>query len=47
MPKYYFLNFYVLSTNLIIIGFNKGVITIFDEPDNFNLNYKENKEIIK
>ena len=45
MPKYYFLNFYVLSTNLIIIGFNKGVITIFDEPDNFNLNYKENKEI--
>jgi hypothetical protein len=23
MPKYYFLNFFVLSTNLIIIGFNK------------------------
>ena len=45
MPKYYFLNFYVLSTNLIIIGFNKGVITIFDEPDIYNVNNKENKEI--
>ena len=32
MPKYYFLNFFVLSTNLIIIAFNKGTIMIFDEP---------------
>jgi hypothetical protein len=33
MPKYYFLNFFVLSTNLIIIGFNKGTIMIFEEPN--------------
>ena len=32
MPKYYFLNFFVLSTDLIIIAFNKGTIMIFDEP---------------
>ena len=44
MPKYYFLNFYILSTNLIIVGFNKGVITIFEEPDILNLN-SDNKEL--
>ena len=44
MPKYYFLNFYILSNNLIIVGFNKGVITIFEEPDILNLN-SDNKEI--
>ena len=44
MPKYYFLNFYILSTNLIIVGFNKGVITIFEEPEVLNLN-SDNKEI--
>ena len=45
MPKYYFLNFYILSTNLIIVGFNKGLITIFEEPDilNLNLNNRELK----
>ena len=44
MPTYYFLNFYILSTNLIIVGFNKGVITIFEEPDILNLN-SDNKEL--
>ena len=43
LPKYNFLNFYILSTNLIILGFNKGVITIFEEPDILNLNNKELK----
>ena len=33
MPKYYFINFFVLSTNLIILAFNKGTIMIFDEPN--------------
>ena len=32
MPKYYFLNFFELSTNLIVMAFNKGIIMIFDEP---------------
>jgi hypothetical protein len=39
MPKYYFLNFFPLSTNLIVIAFNKGTIMIFDEP-----NISENNE---
>ena len=33
MPKYYFINFFVLSINLIILAFNKGTIMIFDEPN--------------
>ena len=31
MPKYYFLNFFVLSSDLIVIAFNKGTIMIFDD----------------
>ena len=30
MPKYYFLNFFVLSSDLIVIAFNKGTLMIFD-----------------
>ena len=33
MPKYYFLNFFELSNNLVVIAFNKGTIMIFDEPN--------------
>ena len=33
MPKYYFINFFVLSTDLIVLAFNKGTIMIFDEPN--------------
>ena len=38
MPKYYFLNFFLLSTNLVVIAFNKGTIMIFDEPQFLNEN---------
>ena len=30
MPKYYFLNFFVLSSDLIVVAFNKGTLMIFD-----------------
>ena len=30
MPKYYFLNFFVSSSDLIVIAFNKGTLMIFD-----------------
>ena len=42
MPKYYFLNFFELSTNMIVIAFNKGTIMIFDEPKNLLENEDEN-----
>ena len=42
MPKYYFLNFFELSTNMIVIAFNKGTIMIFDEPKNLIENEDEN-----
>ena len=50
IPKYYFLNFFVLSTDLIVIAFNKGTIMIFDDPnilidedkDNTDENIKQN-----
>ena len=32
MPKHYFLNFFELSTHMIVIAFNKGTIMIFEEP---------------
>ena len=31
MPKYYFLNFFVLSSDLIVLAFNKGTLMIFDD----------------
>ena len=43
MPKYYFLNSFLLSTNLIVIAFNKGTIMIFDEPE-LNNNNKLNHD---
>ena len=43
MPKYYFLNFFVLSTDLIVLAFNKGTIMIFDEP---NILIEDDKEKI-
>ena len=42
MPKHCFLNFFELSTNLIVIAFNKGTIMVFDEPENLFENYDEN-----
>ena len=33
MPKYYFLNFFELSSQFIVIAFNKGTIMIFEEPN--------------
>ena len=42
MPKYCFLNFFELSTNLIVIAFNKGTIMIFDEPKYLTENYENN-----
>ena len=30
MPKYYFLNFFVLSSDFIVVAFNKGTLMIFD-----------------
>ena len=43
MPKCYFLNFFVLSIDLIVIAFNKGTIMIFDKPE---INNKDNKIIL-
>ena len=51
MPKYYFLNFFVLSSDLIVIAFNKGTIMIFDdrniliddEEENADKNNNNNK----
>ena len=43
MPKCYFLNFFVLSIDLIVIAFNKGTIMIFDKPE---INDKDNKIIL-
>ena len=44
MPKYYFLNFFVLSTDLIVIAFNKGTIMIFDDPNVLIDEDKDNKD---
>ena len=45
MPKYYFLNFFQLSTNMIVTAFNKGIIMIFDEPKLIDENYNKNNDI--
>ena len=42
MPKYYFINFFELSNNFIIIAFNKGTIMIFDEPNIINESITDN-----
>ena len=42
MPKHYFLNFCKLSTNMIVIAFNKGTILIFNEPKNIFENEDNN-----
>ena len=34
MPKHDFLNFCVLSSQIVVFAFNKGTIMIFDEPKN-------------
>ena len=34
MPKHDFLNFCVLSSQMVVFAFNKGTIMIFDEPKN-------------
>ena len=42
MPKYYFINFFELSNNFIVIAFNKGTIMIFDEPNIINESITDN-----
>ena len=44
MPKYYFLNFFVLSSDLIVIAFNKGTLMIFDNRNILLDNDEENDD---
>ena len=44
MPKYYFLNFFVLSSDLIVIAFNKGTLMIFDNRNNLIDDDEENDD---
>ena len=44
MPKYYFLNFFVLSSDLIVIAFNKGTLMIFDSRNILIDDDEENDE---
>ena len=44
MPKYYFLNFFVLSSDLIVIAFNKGTLMIFDNRNILIDDDEENDE---
>ena len=46
VPKLCFLNFFELSTDLMVIAFNKGTIMIFDEPQNLFENYSNDNNLI-